>query len=420
MTEKKRNMKRLPPAITGRVPKQYPWLSEDRFCDVCVVGGGLTGALCALAAAESGLETVLITADCVGWGGTAYSPRAAEADGGRALTDLDRVMEMSDAFRLYGLERQALDDLQNLCDRLDGEFRAEGIASGFTRRDSLLFTADPADGELLEAEYLARRRVFPECALLRRRTASDAFSFDIHAGILTREGGAALDPYALTHLCLMKAERLGASVFEHTSAEELLPPEKEGSVVIQTSTRRTIYAERVILATGSDGMADLPFRAATRREYALIRCPERREHSLGWTGQCLLRGFGDGILSCVMPGGSVSAAISVPKGRLSLPLPFRRGISDHAAYSRLSGHLETLLDGQGDTLTLCRYQREWISPPDGLPVAGTHKDYRGLIFALCAGRSLPTDAMMTASAALSALSGGEGEPYSLLTPGRLF
>ena len=41
--------------------------------DVCVVGGGLTGALCALAAAQSGLETVLITAGCAGFGGTAYS-----------------------------------------------------------------------------------------------------------------------------------------------------------------------------------------------------------------------------------------------------------------------------------------------------------------------------------------------------------
>ena len=418
MKEKKRDMKRLPPAITGRVPKQYPWLGEDRFCDVCVVGGGLTGALCALAAAESGLETVLITADCAGWGVTAYSPGAAEADGGRALTDLDRVMEIKDAFRLYRLERQALDDLQNLCGRLDGEFRAQGLSSGFTRRDALLFTADPADGELMEAEYLARRKVFPDCALLSRRTASGAFPFDLFSGILTRDGGAVLDPYALTHLCLMKAEKLGASVFEHTSAEELLPPEKEGSVIIQTSTKRTVYAERVILATGSEGIAALPFRAVSRRECALIRRPERRGQSVGWTGQCLLRRFGDGIRSCVMPGGRVAAEVSFRGGRTRLP--FMRGMSDHVIYTRLSRHLDGLLAGQGDTLTLCRYQCEFLSPPDGLPIAGTHRDYKGMIFALSAGHSLPSDAMMTANAALSALSGGNGEPYSLLAPERLF
>ena len=418
MKEKKPNMKRLPPAMTGRVPKQYPWLSEDRFCDVCVVGGGLTGAICALSAAESGLETVLITADCTGWGGTAFSTGAAEADGGRTLTDLDRVMEIKDAFRLYALQRQALDDLQNLCGRLDGERGTEGIASGFTRRDSLLFTADPADGELLETEYLARRKVIPGSLLLSRKTAAGAFPFDMHAGILTREGGAVLDPYALTHLCLIKAERLGAAIFEHTSAEELLPPDNEGSVIIQTSTKRTIFAEKVILATGSEGITALPFRAVSRRECAVIRRPERRGSPLGWTGQCLLRRFGDGIRSCVMPGGRVAAEVSFRGGRTRLP--FMRGMSDHVIYTRMSRHLDGLLAGQGDTLTLCRYQCESLSPPDGLPIAGTHRDYKGMIFALSAGHSLPSDAMMTANAALSALSGGNGEPYSLLAPERLF
>ena len=43
------------PAVMEKVPKQYPWLSEEKHCDVCVVGGGMTGAMCALSAAEMGL-----------------------------------------------------------------------------------------------------------------------------------------------------------------------------------------------------------------------------------------------------------------------------------------------------------------------------------------------------------------------------
>jgi len=45
-------------------------LTEDRRCDVCVIGGGFTGLSTALHLAERGYEVVLLEAQRIGWGAT--------------------------------------------------------------------------------------------------------------------------------------------------------------------------------------------------------------------------------------------------------------------------------------------------------------------------------------------------------------
>ena len=55
------------------IPAQYPWLSADETCEVAVLGGGVTAAMCALRFAEAGIDTVLVSASPVGFGGSACS-----------------------------------------------------------------------------------------------------------------------------------------------------------------------------------------------------------------------------------------------------------------------------------------------------------------------------------------------------------
>ena len=122
-------IKREPPAIAGRPPKKYTWLSEDRHCDVCVTGGGLTGAMCALFAAEAGLSAVLITSEGIGFGDTGHLTGCARFDAGRTLSGLDRIMSVDDALKLYSLGLDALDGLENLCGALDGTYKKSGVSS---------------------------------------------------------------------------------------------------------------------------------------------------------------------------------------------------------------------------------------------------------------------------------------------------
>ena len=220
-------IKREPPAIAGRPPKKYTWLSEDRHCDVCVTGGGLTGAMCALFAAEAGLSAVLITSEGIGFGDTGHLTGCARFDAGRTLSGLDRIMSVDDALKLYSLGLDALDGLENLCGALDGTYKKSGVSSGFERRDLLVFTDTPTELALMESEYLAIRKKLPQCTFVTRKTAESSFGFPVSGGLMTSGGSAVLDPYLLAHMCLMRAEELGAEIFEQTAATDIQTPGSE-------------------------------------------------------------------------------------------------------------------------------------------------------------------------------------------------
>jgi len=51
----------------------YPTLTQDAECDVCVVGGGVSGLSVALGFAERGLSVIVLEASCIGAGQTARS-----------------------------------------------------------------------------------------------------------------------------------------------------------------------------------------------------------------------------------------------------------------------------------------------------------------------------------------------------------
>ncbi len=400
-----------PPAVTGTVPKKYPWLSEDRHCDVCVVGGGLTGALCALAAAESERSVVLITSGEIGYGQTARMTGGAEFDCGRTLTELDRIMDIDDSFTLYMLGSEALDDLQNLCGRLDGD----NAACGFERRDSLLFTDTPTELELLEREYIARSRKIPDCTFITRKTAAGAFAFDMCGGILTKEGGAVLNPYALVHLCLAKAEELGAEIFEHTEAVDIQTPKNdEGCVLITVSTHRTVYADRLIFATGGQGIGAILGRTAKHAAFSAITALP--EENSAWSGKCLLRTFGrhpTGL--AVRPDGSVVAGRAF---RRLLPghLPFAER-SDSLRYGLLREAVGKALAGESFKIQ-CEYSHEYDTTPDGLPLIGTHPHFKNCILALCSGDLSPVYSCIAARFVTKAIEENSSQNIRIFDPMR--
>ena len=40
----------------NEIPTSYPWMTQDECCDVAVIGGGLSGAMCAYRMAQEGID----------------------------------------------------------------------------------------------------------------------------------------------------------------------------------------------------------------------------------------------------------------------------------------------------------------------------------------------------------------------------
>ena len=61
-----------------------------KVCEVCVVGGGITGALCALQFAKAGMDTGLLAGGPIGYGGTCQSAGIVQADPEIGMRGLSR------------------------------------------------------------------------------------------------------------------------------------------------------------------------------------------------------------------------------------------------------------------------------------------------------------------------------------------
>lgn len=369
------------------VPAQYPWLDNDAACDVCVVGGGITGVMCAMFLAQSGADTILIAENRIGAGAVASAMPCVQYDFGRTFHSSRRVPGSAEI--LMRLGAQSLSDLERLVPTLDGD-------CGFALRDLMIFTSDPSELALLGSEYTARREAGFDCTFVSRETVRDVFPFEIAGAIVSKRLAAELDPYRLTHLCAKEAAKCGARIYENTRADNI--DFYGGENYIDTSTRRVITAKKTVIATGT-AAGDL-LGGRTARKTCFLTASAPCEKLTGWHGRCVLRTWETpGITVAASPGGRIFsgglATSSVSEdGRLYGVLPLHRLCNkrfDELEELPLSLFPDTDIDGF-DYACVSSY----CETADMLPIIGALPEAEGCVFALC---SAPDAALMSLAAA---------------------
>ena len=399
-------------------------MEEDQSCEVCVVGGGVTGALCALKLTETGRSVTLITAHAAGFGDTEVMSPCVQADGGVSLTERARLFPPETGVRLMRMGLAALDEWENRCHALDDTAAQWGLShftTGFTRRDSLLCAVDPADTELLRHEFAACRQSGLDGSFLSPAQTQNVFPFVLQGGIVMKDWGATLDPYRLSHLCLARAAQLGAQIYENTGAADIeTPADSEGSVVVTTSAHRKIYAEKLILATGSQGLTSLLPRCRHRRLRLTVTQP-CENGTAEWPGACVVRTFGKKRQTlCLTPDRRLFAETDT-SDRLADRLPERLGrlrgadgsASPEQAFIRWFPDVSLLRTAYG-------FDRRYAVSPDELPLIGIHRDYHNCIFALTSGRGALLQAQWAAQTAADICENLFREEMALFTPMRFF
>lgn len=395
------------------VPAQYPWAAEDIECGVCVVGGGITGVLCALRLAEQGEDVVLITAGQLASGSTAAAMPCVQYDSGFTLRQLTRKVGRDMAIAMLEMGSEALDELEELCSALDGD-------CGFARRDAFLFTDDDNELDMIGREFIERRRAGFDCSFITRSAARDVFAFDVSGGIMTKGQAAEVDPYRLAHLCAARAVLLGARIYENTEALRIDHDPKEGRSAIALSTYRTIRAKQVVVATGGACADMLDGMAAPRTLFTVLSRSQRR--LTGWPGRCVIRSFSSPYVTFtatsdnrICAGGMPTAAVD-ENSRLYgvLPLP---GLHNRRFRQLEAGAQYMFPNADTQGFEYARACRSYGSA-DGLPIVGAAPDCPDCWFAACSG----TGSVLLSEAAsrvIADLCAGRESRYApLFTPER--
>src|SRR5262245_60674795 len=135
---------------TANVP-DFPPLSEDATCDVCIVGAGIAGLTTAYTLARAGKKVIVLDDGPIGGGET-----------GRTTAHLTWALDdyYADIAKMHGGHAACLaaESHRSAVDRVEAIVRDERIECDFERLNGYWFAARPDDVKTLDEEAQAARR----------------------------------------------------------------------------------------------------------------------------------------------------------------------------------------------------------------------------------------------------------------------
>lgn len=188
---------------------EHPPLQGEVTADVCVVGGGMTGASAALHLAARGYSVVLIEGKRIGWGASGRSGGQLIAGYATDMSRIEKSMSPEDAKTLWDMSVEAIDSVKQAIaeHHIDCDFRPGHLHVGVKPRHEreLHDLAEEWDrygyGGL---QFLNRDQV-------RERVDSQAYT----CGLLDPAGGH-IHPLNYTLGLAQAAEKVGARLYEGT------------------------------------------------------------------------------------------------------------------------------------------------------------------------------------------------------------
>lgn len=185
-------------------------LTEDKRCDVCVIGGGFTGVSSALYLAEAGYKVILLEANRIGWGASGRNGGQLHTGQRKWQSELEQSFGQRRAHELWNLAEEAK--------RLVKE-RISKHSIECDYKDGLLHTAHKkkyvdefrSEVEILNADYNYRQVRFVD-----KEEIDEMLGTDIYYGGTLDQGAGHLHPLNYV-LGLAKAAReAGVKIYEYS------------------------------------------------------------------------------------------------------------------------------------------------------------------------------------------------------------
>ncbi|MBK8197471.1 MAG: FAD-binding oxidoreductase [Acidobacteria bacterium] len=250
---------------------------QQEHCDVAVVGGGVSGALTALALCRTGLDVVVVDRREPGSGSTLASTAMIQFEIDTPLTKLADQIGARKAERAYLRSYAAVAGLGALVHEL-------GISANWIDRQALYLAGPEMGFRGLKAEAVHRAKIGLPSEFLPGAELRDIYGID-RTGAIVSGGAAELNPIQLTAGCLRAARRLGCRVY---GGQEVVRVEASArSVVLRTGEGGEISCRRAVFATGYEVVDGLPRdRFDITSSWAIATKPIPPAEF--WPGRCLI------------------------------------------------------------------------------------------------------------------------------------
>ena len=223
----------------NKITKQYEYLTEDIDTDVIIVGGGVTGAILGYYFTKNNIKSVILEKSRIGHGSTSITTSLLQYELDSTIMELKQYTTIENVIKSYSLGIKALNEIQQFTEQY-------GNDCDFKRVDSFLYTSKEIDKNKVEEEYKIRKNNGFKVEFIDQ--SSNPFSFDVKAGLLSKDGGAQFDPFRFTHQLLRVSCDKGLKVYENT--EVINVTYNESDVVAETVYGHKVRGKIIIVATG--------------------------------------------------------------------------------------------------------------------------------------------------------------------------
>lgn len=211
---------------------------KDHY-DVVIIGGGLSGSLCAYTLESSGLKIAIVDKGTMGTGSTLANTGLLHYTNDTMLSDLIKQIGEAKAVRFYRMCQKAINQIETIAARLP-------VSTDFVRRKTLYYSSEEADARRLKREYDLLRKHDFNAIYWDRNEIENHFPFSKQAAIVTQHD-AEMNPFRFTRGILQHLNSSSVDLFENATVGEI--KDFPSGIILHTSIG-TIHAEHLIFATG--------------------------------------------------------------------------------------------------------------------------------------------------------------------------
>ena len=228
--------------------------------DVAIVGGGFTGIATAywLLEADPSLKVVVLESEVVGYGASGRNGSFAMTVVGLGLDVLAKLKGREFAVAAHHYMERAVDTVGELVEK-------EKLDCDYTLPGFLRMATTPAYVKRIREEVeLAQELGLDGIEWLDRDAARERVRSDLYLGAWWEPRMALVNPLKLVREMKVRAERRGATVFEHSPVTSI----ERGARFELRTPNGSVSAERMLLATNA---------------YSHLLEPTRRKQVPAWT-----------------------------------------------------------------------------------------------------------------------------------------
>jgi len=246
-------------------------LDQDITTDVCVIGAGMAGLLCALELAERGRSVVVVERSHVGAGDTSATTAHLSAVLDRRYFEL-ASMHGEEASRLV-----ALSHMRGIA-HLERVMNLYGIECGFQRLNGFLCAGNKSQEKDLLREHAAATAAGLTCELVKRAPMTLT-----HGPALRVANQAQFEPLEFLAGVLKALQKKGVQIYAPVTVNQF-DSGNSGEVTLGTAQGKRIRASHVIVATNTpiNDVAVMHTKQAAYRTYAIAFETSEASPSLSW------------------------------------------------------------------------------------------------------------------------------------------